>query len=47
MQFGAEIDKMTRKLFTRFSKSRPWMFNRGDRMAAHWKSEPYRNQQER
>ena len=29
MQLGTEIGKMTRKLFTRFSKSRPWMLATG------------------
>jgi hypothetical protein len=37
MQLGPEIGKMTRKLFTGFSKSRPWMLNTADRMAAHRK----------
>ena len=27
MQFGRKIGTITRKLFTRFSKSRPWMLN--------------------
>ncbi len=35
MQLGTEIGKMTRKLFTGFSNSRPWMLNTADRMAAH------------
>ena len=39
MQLGTEIGKMTRKLFTGFSKSRPWMLNTGDQMAAHRRSD--------
>jgi hypothetical protein len=30
MQLGTEIGKMTRKLFTGFSKSRSWMLNTAD-----------------
>jgi hypothetical protein len=37
MQLGTEIGKMTRKLFTGFSKSRSWMLNTADRRAAHRK----------
>ncbi len=34
-KLGTEIGEMTRKLFTGFSKSHPWMLNTADRMAAH------------
>jgi hypothetical protein len=43
MQLGTEIGKMTRKLFTGFSKSRPWMLNTADRMAEHRKSDRRRD----
>jgi len=43
MQLGTEIGKMTRKLFTGFSKSRPWMLNTADRMAARRKSDQRRD----
>jgi len=33
MQLGTEIGKMTRKLFTGFSKSHPWMLNTAGRLA--------------
>jgi hypothetical protein len=39
MQLGTKIGKMTRKLFTGFSKSRPWMLNTGDQMEAHRRSD--------
>ena len=39
MQLGTEIGKMTRKVFTGFSKNRSWMLNPGDRMAAHRRSD--------
>jgi len=42
MQLGTEIGKMTSKLFTGFSKSRPWMLNTGDRMAVHRKLDQLR-----
>jgi hypothetical protein len=38
-----EIGKMTRKLFMGFSKSRPWMLNTGDYMAAHRRSDRRRD----
>ena len=39
MELGTEIGKMTRKLFTGFSKNRPWMLDTGDQMAAHRRSD--------
>jgi len=43
MQLGTEICKMTRKLFTGFSKSRPWMLNTADRMAVNRNSDRRRD----
>ena len=43
MQLGTEIGKMTRKLFTQFSRSRPWMFATGDRTETHQKSDRLRD----
>ena len=43
MQLGTEIGKMTRKLFTGFSKSRPWMLATGDRTETHQKSDRLRD----
>ena len=43
MQLGTEIGKMTRKLFTRFSKSPPWMLATSDRTETHQISERLRD----